>query len=426
MNNPIYQQFHQTSKKRGVSVQLLTASVLGGVVLGRLSAPQQNIMKGDEYIMITYPGLIKFTDQTIENKALDLINASKDEIYMNGFGFTSRPIANALINASKRGVKIYLLLDKSNEHAPYSIVHQLQEYIDNNKPSDFFIYIRDIHGIHHAKVLVADNASILGSYNWSKSANTINDEIVSVKLDDIERVKELKKAWYKWKEQKSYLFKSTHEEKKGQPWTAKHDGGQKAHKSSVVSSSPLANIALDAFNNSIKNMPENTEKSANRNIRVDIKANVGESISDKIRKSKTYCYLQIQETSYDTALALAELKKHDVEIILYTAGISNYAKSLLKNAAIEYHINSTLNDYTTTIICMNDTIDSEMLYIGDQNIKYLYMMDHNNNTSSVSSQRGNKFQTKTFKGTIHNPVATAMSATRDTMRKYRATTTSKL
>ncbi len=41
------------------------------------------------------------------------INAAKSEILIQAYSFTSAPIAKALVNAQKRGVKIVAVLDKS-------------------------------------------------------------------------------------------------------------------------------------------------------------------------------------------------------------------------------------------------------------------------------------------------------------------------
>ena len=48
------------------------------------------------------------------------ISHAKSQILVQAYSFTSAPIAKALIDASKRGVKIHAVLDKSNETQKYS------------------------------------------------------------------------------------------------------------------------------------------------------------------------------------------------------------------------------------------------------------------------------------------------------------------
>jgi phosphatidylserine/phosphatidylglycerophosphate/cardiolipin synthase-like enzyme len=48
------------------------------------------------------------------------INAAKSEILLQAYSFTSAPIAKALLDAFKRGVKIEAILDKSQRKERYT------------------------------------------------------------------------------------------------------------------------------------------------------------------------------------------------------------------------------------------------------------------------------------------------------------------
>jgi phosphatidylserine/phosphatidylglycerophosphate/cardiolipin synthase-like enzyme len=48
------------------------------------------------------------------------LNAAKTQVLMQAYSFTSAPIAKALVEAHKHGVKVLAVLDKSNETAKYS------------------------------------------------------------------------------------------------------------------------------------------------------------------------------------------------------------------------------------------------------------------------------------------------------------------
>lgn len=54
------------------------------------------------------------------------ISKAQDSIYVQAYGFTSGEIAKALINAHNRGVKVRVLLDKSNIGAKHSKMRNLR------------------------------------------------------------------------------------------------------------------------------------------------------------------------------------------------------------------------------------------------------------------------------------------------------------
>src|SRR5689334_22964701 len=96
------------------------------------------------------------------------VNAAKQQILVQAYSFTSAPIAKALVEAHKRGVKVLAVLDKSNETGKYSaatfLVHASIETL-----------IDDQHAIAHAKVMVIDSATIItGSFNFTKAAEEKN------------------------------------------------------------------------------------------------------------------------------------------------------------------------------------------------------------------------------------------------------------
>lgn len=98
------------------------------------------------------------------------LNAATTQILMQAYSFTSAPIAKALVEAHKRGVKVLAVLDKSNRTAKYSaatfLAHAgMQPLIDTK------------HAIAHNKVMVIDSTTILtGSFNFTKAAEENNAE----------------------------------------------------------------------------------------------------------------------------------------------------------------------------------------------------------------------------------------------------------
>lgn len=105
-----------------------------------------------------------------EKLALFAINQAKEEILVQTYSFTSKPIANALIEASRRGVSVRVLFDRSQLKAPYSQIHNLTK-------SGIKTKVDYVQGIAHNKIIIVDQSKLItGSYNFSNAANTKNSE----------------------------------------------------------------------------------------------------------------------------------------------------------------------------------------------------------------------------------------------------------
>lgn len=105
------------------------------------------------------------------------ISAARKTIRVQAYSFTSAPIAKALVEAAKRGVKVEAILDKSQRTANYSsadfIAHAgIPTYIDAK------------HAIAHNKVIVIDEETVVtGSFNFTKAAEEANAENMLVIRD---------------------------------------------------------------------------------------------------------------------------------------------------------------------------------------------------------------------------------------------------
>lgn len=98
------------------------------------------------------------------------INKSKNSIWVQAYSFTSAKIGEALVNAKTKGVNVQVILDKSNENDPNSLIHLMME---NNIP----VYLDRSHKIAHSKIMILDDRDVLsGSFNFSKSADEANSE----------------------------------------------------------------------------------------------------------------------------------------------------------------------------------------------------------------------------------------------------------
>ena len=102
---------------------------------------------------------------------------------MQAYSFTSAPIAKVLVVAHKRGVKVTVVLDSSQQSKKYSSA----DFVNNVGIST---YIDAKHAIAHNKIMIINGATIItGSYNFTKAAEEKNAENLLVIKGDPELVK---------------------------------------------------------------------------------------------------------------------------------------------------------------------------------------------------------------------------------------------
>ena len=111
------------------------------------------------------------------------INEAKSEILVQAYSFTSSPIAKALVDANKRGVKVEAILDKSQRKDSYTEA----TFLTNMKIPT---YIDSKHAIAHNKVMVIDKATVItGSFNFTKAAEHNNAEnLLIIKSKDLAKL----------------------------------------------------------------------------------------------------------------------------------------------------------------------------------------------------------------------------------------------
>jgi len=105
------------------------------------------------------------------------IEAASQSILVQAYGFTSDLLAQSLIAAAQRGVRVEVILDKSNCHGRHSQAIPLTE-------AGIPVRIDEIHGIAHNKVMVIDGELVVtGSYNFTSSAQVRNAENLIILRD---------------------------------------------------------------------------------------------------------------------------------------------------------------------------------------------------------------------------------------------------
>lgn len=113
-------------------------------------------------------------DEIITKEIIPHILAAKKSIYIPIFFITHNGLKDALINAHNNGVEIKVINDATNAHTKYSIHKKLRQ-------AGIKVKTENYAGKMHMKAIFIDNEiSILGSMNYTKSANNKNDENVLI------------------------------------------------------------------------------------------------------------------------------------------------------------------------------------------------------------------------------------------------------
>lgn len=116
-----------------------------------------------------------------DQELIALINEAEEYVYFAIYTFTLENVADALIAAKKRGVAVKGLMDSEQSANSYGapITQKLAAagipLLTEKHPTG--------NGIMHLKLLVTEQAYATGSYNWTKSGTTINDEILEIGTD---------------------------------------------------------------------------------------------------------------------------------------------------------------------------------------------------------------------------------------------------
>lgn len=143
------------------------------------------------------------------------IEGAKNRIDVAMFAFTSRRLAEALVKARDRGINVRILLDGEFNKNKFSKGNYLQKRDMDVLIDKFHLKGEDegekgygIHGKMHNKfAIVDDDIVVTGSYNWTASAESRNDENLLI-------IKEAKNLASVYRDEFEKLWRRAHMAKK--------------------------------------------------------------------------------------------------------------------------------------------------------------------------------------------------------------------
>jgi phosphatidylserine/phosphatidylglycerophosphate/cardiolipin synthase-like enzyme len=107
----------------------------------------------------------------VQQQILDMIGIAQSSIEFLGYSFTSDPIADALIEKSGQGVEVRGIMDA------VSAASNIGTEYDTFRQAGLDVRLASTIGAMHHKVFIIDGQLVmLGSYNFTRSAEEDNDE----------------------------------------------------------------------------------------------------------------------------------------------------------------------------------------------------------------------------------------------------------
>lgn len=126
----------------------------------------ENILVDKKIVSVYFSPINKISTTQI----IPLINNSKFSIYIPAFYLTHNNIINALIKAHQRGIEIKIIIDETSVKGKYV-------NIDYIKQNGIELKVENWTGKMHMKsIIIDDNILVIGSMNFTKQGEQMNDE----------------------------------------------------------------------------------------------------------------------------------------------------------------------------------------------------------------------------------------------------------
>ncbi len=134
-------------------------------------------------------------DDGTQSRLVELIHQAEESVYLLAFTLTADPIADALLDAYQRGLDVAGVVETSQATSTGGDFFRLADAgvgieLDGNPKN-----------MHHKIIIIDEQTVVLGSYNFSRSAEERNDEntliihnsdIANLFLSEFERIYEMR------------------------------------------------------------------------------------------------------------------------------------------------------------------------------------------------------------------------------------------
>lgn len=133
---------------------------------------QKSKIKNEDVILDGADFAIYFSpeDKPLTTQVIPLIDNAKKYIYIPAFLITHKGLADSLVRASKRGVAVKIILDATNTHTSSSKMKMLRTGGVQVKTENF------AGKLHSKSIIIDDLYTVIGSMNFSRSGEGVNDE----------------------------------------------------------------------------------------------------------------------------------------------------------------------------------------------------------------------------------------------------------
>lgn len=134
--------------------------------------------------------------ESIESTIVSEIVQAKESVYVQIFKFNSKPIAQALIEAKKRGLDVVVMVDGKAAKDPKNRAKTLSE-------AGVPTFVDGDHATMHNKIMIIDRDRVItGSFNYTKKADRKNAENILILTDP-----KLRDRYFQnWKEHRSHCL----------------------------------------------------------------------------------------------------------------------------------------------------------------------------------------------------------------------------
>jgi len=132
----------------------------------RAETPHPAVMVGDARVEVFFS-----PDDGTQNHILALVGEAQESIYFLAFSFTSDDLAAALMERSKAGLTVAGIFEEAQYYS--NIGTEFNRLLDAGLD---ILLDGNPNNMHHKVIIIDQKVVITGSYNFSSSAETRNDE----------------------------------------------------------------------------------------------------------------------------------------------------------------------------------------------------------------------------------------------------------